>query len=90
MKSIQNLTPEIQKRISDSVKFLEKDGMRRPSVKFIGSILTAMLKSHHVQVTKLARCLKEPIAPKKTWERMNSPRSRAPRYRANCASLRWL
>ena len=68
MESIQELAPEIQKRISDFVKFLGKDGMRRPSVKFIGSILTGMLKGHHVHVTKLARCLKEPITPKKAWE----------------------
>ena len=68
MDSIQDLTPEIQKRISDFEHFLEKEGLKRPEVKFTGFILTSMLKEHHVHLTVLARGLEEKISPKKTWE----------------------
>ncbi len=71
MESITDLTPEIQKRISDFEQFLSKEGMKRPEVKFTGAILTAMLKRHHVHVSVLARSLEEKITPKKTWERLN-------------------
>ena len=71
MESITDLTPEIQKRISDFEQFLSKEGMKRPEVKFTGVILTAMLKRHHVHVSVLARSLEEKIIPKKTWERLN-------------------
>ncbi len=40
-------------------------------MKFTGTILTAMLKIHHVHLTVLSRSLAEDIAPKKTWERLN-------------------
>jgi len=71
MESITDLTPEIQKRISDFELFLGKEGMKRPEVKFTSAILTAMLKSHHVHLTVLSRSLEEVITPKKTWERLN-------------------
>jgi len=71
MESIQDLTPEIQKRISDFEYYLAKGGMKRPAVKFIGAILTAILKSPHVHLTVLSKSLEEGIAPKKTWERLN-------------------
>ena len=51
MDSIQDLTPEIQKRISDFEIFLSKSSMKRPEVKFTGAILTSMLKEHHVHLT---------------------------------------
>ena len=71
MDSIQDLTPEIQKRISGFEHFLEKEGLKRPEVKFTGAILAAMLKRHHVHLTVLARSLEEKISPKKTWERLS-------------------
>ena len=71
MESIQDLTPEIQKRICDFEHFLSKEGLKRPEVKFTGAILTAMLKEHHVHLTVLSRSLEEDITPKKTWERFN-------------------
>ena len=40
MESITDLAPEIQKRISDFEYFLDKEGMKRPEVKFTGTILT--------------------------------------------------
>jgi len=64
MDSIQDLIPEIQKRISDFEHFLCKEGMNRPEVKFTGAILTAMLKSCHVHLTVLSRSLEEEIAPR--------------------------
>ena len=76
MESIQDLAPEIQKRISNVTDYLDNREMKRPEVKFTGAILTAMLKEHHVHVTVLARSLGEPIAPKKTWERLNRNLSR--------------
>jgi len=71
MESIQDLAPEIQKRISYFEHFLGKLCMKRPEVKFTGAILTAMLKRHHVHLTVLSRSLEEDITPKKTWERLN-------------------
>ena len=71
MDSIQDLTPEIQKRISDFEIFLSKNSMKRPEVNFIGAILTSMLKEHHVHLTVLSRGLEEKISPKKTWERLS-------------------
>jgi len=71
MESIQDLTPEIQKRISKFEHFLVKEGMKRPEVKFTLAILTSMLKEHHVHLTVLARGLEEKINPKKTWERLS-------------------
>jgi len=71
MESIQDLAPEIQKRISNLVDYFSKSGIKRPEVKFISSILTSMLKKHHIHLTVLSRSLNEPIAPKKTWERLN-------------------
>jgi hypothetical protein len=71
MDSITDLTPEIQKRISDFEHFLEKEGLKRPEIKFTGAILTSMLKEHHVHLTKLSRGLEEEISPKKTWERLS-------------------
>lgn len=71
MESIQDLTPEIQKRISDFEHFLSREGLKRPEVKFTGAILTSMLKEHHVHLTVLARGLEERISPKKTWERLS-------------------
>ena len=71
MESITDLTPEIQKRISDFEKYLDSEGLKRPEVKFTGAILTAMLESHHVHLTVLSRSLEEEITPKKTWERLN-------------------
>jgi len=71
MRSITDLAPEIQKRISDFEYFLDKEGMKRPEVKFTGTILTTMLKKHHVHLTILSKSLEEDITPKKTWERLN-------------------
>ena len=45
MESIQDLTPEIQKIISDFEQFLGKEGMKRPEVKFTEAILTSMLNN---------------------------------------------
>jgi len=41
MDSKQNLTPEIQKRISKFEHFLAKGKMKRPEVKFTLAILTS-------------------------------------------------
>ena len=71
MDSIQDLTPEIQKRISDVEHFFDKEGLKRPDVEFTVAILMAMLKEHHVHLTVLARGLDEKISPKKTWERLS-------------------
>ena len=71
MESITDLTPEIQKRISNFEQFLSKEGMKRPEVKFTGAIVSSMLKEHHVHLTKLSRGLEEEISPKKTWERLS-------------------
>ena len=71
MDSITDLAPEIQKRISDFEHFLEKEGLKRPEVKFTGAILASMLKVHHVQLATLARGLGEEITLKKTCERLN-------------------
>ena len=76
MESITDLTPEIQKRVSDFERFISKEGMKRPEVKFTGAILTAMLKRHHVHLTVLSRSLEEDITPKKTWERLTRNLSR--------------
>ena len=71
MESITDLAPEIQKRISNVSKYFHQRGMKRPIVKFISSMLTSMIKERHVHVTVLARSLRESIALKKTWERLN-------------------
>ena len=71
MRSITELAPEIQKRIGDFEYFLAKEGMKRPEVKFTGTVLTTMLKKRHVHLTILSKSLEEDITPKKTWERLN-------------------
>jgi hypothetical protein len=71
MESIQDLAPEVQKRISDFERFLGKIGFSRPEVKNVGSILYGMVKSPGVYVTGLSRSLNEKITLKKTWERIN-------------------
>jgi len=71
MDSIQYLTPEIQKRISDFEYFLDREGLKRPEVKFAGAILTPMLKKHDIYLTVLSRGLDEKISPKKIWERLS-------------------
>ena len=71
MESIQDLAPEIQKRISGFVNFLKKERFSLPEVKNIGSLLHGMLKRHDVHVSELARSLGEKIAPKKTEERLH-------------------
>ena len=71
MDSITDLAPEIQKRISDFEHFSEKEGLKRPEVKFTGTILSSMLKVHHVQLATLGRGLGERISLKKICERLN-------------------
>jgi len=71
MDSIQDLAPEIQKRISGFITFLSKHGFRRPEVKNSGLLLHAMLKKHDVHVSVLGRSLGEQITPKKTEERLH-------------------
>ncbi|MBA7482531.1 hypothetical protein ES707_18022 [subsurface metagenome] len=44
MESITDLTPEIQKRISDFEQFFSKEGMMRPEVKFTGAIVSSMFR----------------------------------------------
>ena len=71
MKSIQDLVPEIQKRMSGYIGFLSKQGFSRPEVKNIGALFHGLLKRHDVHVSELSRSLDEPIAPKKTEERLH-------------------
>ena len=71
MDSIQDLAPEIQKRISDFEHFLCKEGLKWQEVKFTVAILSSMLKVHHVQLATLACRLGEEISLKKTCERLN-------------------
>ena len=71
MKSIADLAPEIQKRISGLVNFLKGKRFSRPEVKNIESLMSAMLKKHDIHVSVLSRSLDERIAPKKTWERLS-------------------
>jgi hypothetical protein len=71
MSSITDLAPEIQKRISGFVRFLDAEGFSRPEVKNIGGLLTGILKKPDVRVSALSRTLNEKITPKKTWERLS-------------------
>jgi hypothetical protein len=71
MKSIADLAPGIQKRISGLVNFLKGKRFSRPEVKNIESLMSAMLKKHDIHVSVLSRSLDERIAPKKTWERLS-------------------
>ncbi len=71
MDSIQDLAPEVQKRISDFERFLGKSKFSRPEVKNVGSMLYSMVKSPGVYITGMSRSLNEDITPKKTWERLN-------------------
>jgi len=71
MKSIHDLAPEIQKRMSGYVSFLSKQGFSRPEVKNIGALFHGLLKRHDVHVSELSRSLGESIAPKKTEERLH-------------------
>jgi len=71
MSKITDLAPEIQKRISEFVRFLTGEPFSRPEVKNISCLLSAMLKKHDVHVSKLARSLREKISPKKTEERLH-------------------
>jgi hypothetical protein len=71
MRSIADLAPEIQKRMSGFINFLEGEGFSRPEVKNIGGLLSGMLKKHDVHVSVLSRSLDEKISPKKTWERLS-------------------
>jgi len=70
MESIRELAPEIQQRISGFKEALRAGGLTLPVVKNVTLLLWAMAKERSVQVTVLARGLEEPIAPKKTWERL--------------------
>jgi len=71
MKSIVDLAPEIQQRLSGFVSILKKERFSRPEVKNIESLMSGMLKKHDVHVSVLSRSLEEKIAPKKTWERLS-------------------
>jgi hypothetical protein len=71
MSSITDLAPEIQKRISGFVRFLDSEEFSRPEVKNIGVLLTGILKKPDVRVSAISRTLNEKITPKKTWERLS-------------------
>ena len=70
MDSIHNFAPEIQQGISGYLRYLSREGFRRPVVKNVGALLHGMLKKHDVHVSVLGRSLEEPISPKKTEERL--------------------
>ncbi len=70
MDSIRDLAPEIQQRISAFQHDLRQSGLSLPAVKNVTSLLWAVLKERSVLLMALARALEEPIAPKKTWERL--------------------
>ena len=71
MDSIHDLAPEIQKRIDGFGGILRDEGFSRPEVKNVTGMLYGMLKSPGVHVSGMVRALGEPIAPKKTWERLS-------------------
>jgi hypothetical protein len=71
MRSITDLAPEIQKRMSGFMDYLGGEGFSRPEVKNIGGLLSGMLKKHDVHVSVLSRSLQEKISPKKPWERLS-------------------
>ena len=66
MDSIQDLVPEVQKRISYFERFLGKGRFSRSEVKNVGSMLYGMVKSPGVYVAGISRSLNEEITPKKT------------------------
>ena len=70
MDSIHDFAPEIQKRLHDFTKYLEKYGFTRPEVKNCGSILYGLLKKPGIHVTTISSALSEDISLKKTWERL--------------------
>ena len=69
--NIQELTPEIQRRISRYWRGLPSDRFTRPERKFIGEMLQGLLKEPGIYLTEVARCLGEGLKLKKTWERLN-------------------
>ncbi len=70
MGSIQELTPEIQQRMSKFVRWLGCNGFSRPEVKNLWCLLHGMLACRDVRLSVLVRSLGECISPKKTWERL--------------------
>lgn len=72
MRSITDLAPDIQKRISGFVRFISGEPFSRPEVKNISCLLSAMLRKHDVHVSVLSRSLGEKISPKKTEERLHN------------------
>jgi len=64
--NIQELTPEIQRRISRYWRGLPSDRFTRPERKFIGEMLQGLLKEPGIYLTEVARCLGEGLKLKKT------------------------
>ncbi len=69
--NIEELAPEIQRRVSHYWQRLPGDKFSRPERKFIGEMLMGLLKGPGIYVTDVARSLGEDLKLKKTWERLN-------------------
>ena len=69
--NIEELAPEIQRRVSGYWRGLPVDRFSRPERKFIGEMLLGLLKEPGIYVTDVARSLGEEMKLKKTWERLN-------------------
>ncbi len=70
MESIHDLAPEIQKRLSDLGRNLNKRGVSKPETKSISALVRGLIQTRQVMVMPVVRVLGEKIAPKKTWERL--------------------
>lgn len=69
--NIEELAPEIQRRVSGYWRGLPGDRFSRPERKFIGEMMQGLLKEPGIYVTDVARSLGEELKLKKTWERLN-------------------
>src|SRR3989304_2236645 len=69
--NIEELAPEIQRRVSGYWRGLPVDRFSRPERKFIGEMLLGLLKEPGIYVTDVARSRGEEMKLKKTWERLN-------------------
>jgi hypothetical protein len=70
MESIHDLAPEIQKRLSEIGRNLNKRGVSKPETKNMSALVRGLIQTRQVMVMPVVRVLGEKIAPKKTWERL--------------------
>ena len=70
MESIHDLAPEIQKRLSEIGRNLNKRGVSKPEAKSMSTLMRGLIQTRQVMVMPVVRVLGEKIAPKKTWERL--------------------